>query len=325
MKRWLLQNWFLIGLGAAVGLAWLFPRPGATGGLLRSELLTRWGVMLIFFFQGLTLSLTVLRSGVMQWRLHLFVQFFVFGLIPLLALTLIALGRTLLPEALRLGFLLLAVLPTTIATNVAYTALTKGNVAGAVFNSTLSNLAGIFITPLWISLWLQAGGAALPLGKLFLDISLMLLVPLLAGQVCRPFVQRWVDRHKQHFSIASSLIILFIVHAAFCNSWKHNIWAAHGHRTILLAAAGAALLFTAATGLAYAGARLLRFDRGNALAALFCAPQKTLAAGAPLAKLIFAAHPELSLILLPILLYHPLQLLAGGLMIHRINHPSAKK
>jgi predicted Na+-dependent transporter len=44
--------------------------------------------------------------------------------------------------------------------------------------------------------------------------------------------------------------------------------------------------------------------------------QKTLAAGAPLAKLIFAAHPELSLILLPIMLYHPLQLLAGGLIIH---------
>ncbi len=325
MKRWLLQNWFLIGLAAAVILAWLFPEPGATGGVLHSQLLTRWGVMLIFFFQGLTLSLTVLRSGVMQWQLHLFVQFFVFGLIPLLALTLIALGRALLPEALRLGFLLLAVLPTTIATNVAYTALTRGNVAGAVFNSTLSNLAGIFITPLWIGLWLRAGGVTLPMGKLFLDISLMLLAPLLAGQICRPFVQRSVDRHKAKLSIASSLIILFIVHAAFCNSWKNNIWAVHGNRTILLAAGGAVLLFSCATALAYSGARLLRFEPGNARAALFCAPQKTLAAGAPLAKLIFASHPDLSLILLPIMLYHPLQLLAGGLMVHRINHPSPKK
>jgi sodium/bile acid cotransporter 7 len=58
---------------------------GASGGFLHSDRLTRWGVMLIFFFQGLTLSLSALRSGVMQWRLHLFVQLFIFGLIPLLA------------------------------------------------------------------------------------------------------------------------------------------------------------------------------------------------------------------------------------------------
>ncbi|MFZ1985918.1 MAG: bile acid:sodium symporter family protein [Desulfatitalea sp.] len=323
MKRWLAQNWFLIGLGSVVLLAWRFPGPGASGGVLHSELLTRWGVMLIFFFQGLTLSLTVVRSGVMQWRLHLFVQSFVFGMIPLLALLMIALGGDRLPEALRIGFLLLAVLPTTIATNVAYTALSGGNVAGAVFNSTLANFAGIFITPLWISLWLQVGGEALPLGKLFLDISLMLLAPLLVGQACRPFVNKWVDGRKKYFSVASSLIILFIVHAAFCNSWKNNIWSVQGTQAVVLAAAGAASLFVVTMGLVYLGTRIFRFDRANAVAALFCAPQKTLAAGVPLAKLIFAAHAELGLILLPIMLYHPLQLLVGGLLVHRLNKKRA--
>jgi sodium/bile acid cotransporter 7 len=323
MKRWLAQNWFLIGLGTVVLLAWRFPEPGASGGVLHSEILTRWGVMLIFFFQGLTLSLTVLRSGVMQWRLHLFVQSFVFGIIPLLALVMIALGGERLPEALRIGFLLLAVLPTTIATNVAYTALSRGNVAGAVFNSTLSNLTGIFITPLWISLWLQVGGDALPLGKLFLDISLMLLAPLLFGQMCRPLLRTKIDARKKYFSIASSLIILFIVHAAFCNSWKSNVWSSQGTQSVALAAAGAVALFGVTMGLVYLGIRIFRFERGNAVAALFCAPQKTLAAAVPLAKLIFATHPGLGLILLPVMLYHPLQLLVGGLLVNQLNKKRA--
>lgn len=319
LKRWLAQNWFLVGLLAAVVLAWRLPDPGAAGGLLRSELLTRAGVVLIFFFQGLTLSLAVLKMGLMQWRLHLFVQTFVFLVIPLAALAMITVGAPLLNEELRLGFMFLAVLPTTIATCVAYTAMTGGNVAGAVFNSTLANMTGIFITPLWIGIWLQAGGETLPLGKLFLDISLMLLAPLLVGQACRPLVQRWVDAYKKGFSIASSLIILFIVYAAFCNSWKQNIWSAHGADAALVAAGGVVVLFFIALALAAAGARLLRLDHGNTMAALFCAPQKTLAAGAPLANLIFAAHPGMGLILLPILLYHPLQLLAGGLLINWIK------
>ncbi|MCJ8499496.1 bile acid:sodium symporter family protein [Desulfatitalea alkaliphila] len=319
LKRWMAQNWFLIGLAAVVLLAWLLPEPGAAGGVLRSQVLTRLGVVLIFFFQGLTLSLKVLRMGLLQWRLHLFVQVFVFLVIPLLALVLVTVGGACMTEELRLGFILLAVLPTTIATSVAYTGMTGGNVAGAVFNSTFANMAGIFITPMWIGIWLQAGGQSLPLGKLFLDISLMLLAPLLAGQIVRPFVSKRVDRHKKKFSTAASLIILFIVYAAFCNSWKQNIWSAQGTEIALVAAAGAILLFAAAVTLSVAGTRLLRFNHENSMAAWFCAPQKTLAAGAPLANLIFAGHPGLSLILLPIMFYHPLQLLAGGVLINLVN------
>ena len=38
----------------------------------------------------------------------------------------------------------------------------------------------------------------------------------------------------------------------------------------------------------------------------------TLASGVPMARLIFGAHPGLGIILLPIMLYHPLQLVVGG-------------
>lgn len=323
MKQWLRNNWFLLGLAGVVILAWIFPEPGAREGFFRSEITSQLGIMLIFFFQGLTLSTAVLKSGLMQWRLHLFIQGFVFVVIPLATMLLLLAGGDFLPEGLRTGFLFLAVLPTTIATSVAYTAMTQGNVAGAVFNSSLANLAGIFITPLWISLWLQVEGMALPLGQLFLDISLILLAPLLAGQLARFAVGSGMDKYKKILSSVSSGIILFIVYTVFCNSWQEGIWYQGGSQAALGAALGAGLLFVCVLGLVALGVSALKFEYGNAMAALFCCPQKTMAAGVPMASLIFETHRELSLILLPLMFYHPLQLLVGGLLAGRIKAKNA--
>jgi len=316
---WLKKNWFMFGLVAAVFLAWMFPEPGARGGLLQSENTTRLGVVLIFFFQGLTLSMAAIRDGLMQWRLHIFVQAFIFVLIPLAALAMIITTHPLLSQDMRTGFFFLAVLPTTIATSVAYTFMTNGNVAGAVFNSSLANVAGILITPLWVSAWLQAGGVPIPLGQLLLDISLLLLVPFVAGQILRPFVYRVADALKKTFSTTSSLIIVFIVYAAFCNSWKDGIWEEEGTAAALTAGAGSIVFLALVLGLVVLGIRLFRFNHKNAMAALFCAPQKTMAAGVPMANLIFEGHSGLGVILLPLMFYHLLQLLVGGMLVTRIN------
>jgi sodium/bile acid cotransporter 7 len=50
---------------------------------------------------------------------------------------------------------------------------------------------------------------------------------------------------------------------------------------------------------------------------MFCGSKKTLASGVPLARLIFGAHPGLGMMLLPIMIYHPLQLLVCGVLAGR--------
>ena len=47
MKRKI--DWFLPGLLCAVALAWLFPNPGAPGGWMQPQILTKIGIALIFF------------------------------------------------------------------------------------------------------------------------------------------------------------------------------------------------------------------------------------------------------------------------------------
>src|ERR1700750_3184571 len=71
MKR---PDWFLVGMGIAVALAWLLPDPGAKGGSLHPEILNKLGVSLIFFLHGLTLSFASMNAGARNWRLHLLVQ-----------------------------------------------------------------------------------------------------------------------------------------------------------------------------------------------------------------------------------------------------------
>ena len=58
--------------------------------------------------------------------------------------------------------------------------------------------------------------------------------------------------------------------------------------------------------------RSIGLSDADRVAAIFCGSKKTLASGVPMARLIFGAHPGLGLILLPIMIYHPLQLVVGG-------------
>ena len=208
-------------------------------------------------------------------------------------------------------------LPTTVSTAIVFTAVAGGNTGGAVFNATLSNLLGIALTPLWTRWLMQAGGRSLPLGPVILDIALLLLVPLAAGQALRPWLGRWADARRARLAAVNSGIVLFIVYAAFAGSVRAGVWERYGASTILLAVAGVLLLFGVVMGAVALTVRAARLDRGDASAALFCASQKTLAAGVPMAQLMFGANPGLGLILLPVMLYHPLQLMVHGLMAMR--------
>jgi sodium/bile acid cotransporter 7 len=134
------RDWFLIGMFAAIGLAWLFPQPGAQGGWLHPELLTKGGVALIFFLHGMALSFAAMRQGALNWRLHLIVQGSVFIIFPLLGLCLLPATRVWLPEDLRLGIFYLCALPSTVSSSVALTAAAGGSVPAAVFNATLSSI-----------------------------------------------------------------------------------------------------------------------------------------------------------------------------------------
>lgn len=317
IKGFLNRNWFVASLPVAVLLAFLLPEAGATGGWFRSEITTRVGVALIFLFQGLVLPTAALRQGASRWPLHLLIQSFTFLIFPLMGIGLDAAVGQHLPPDLRLGFLFLCVLPSTVSTSVVLTGLAGGNTVGAIFNAALSNVIGVVITPLWVAWLMKTGGGQADLGGVIREIIMLLLLPLAAGQLLRWKVSLWADRNRKALGNASSALILFLVFAAFCNSAKARFWSGLGGGVLATAAVGVLLVFILAVALVAGLSRAMKLDRGDRIAAAFCAPQKTIASGIPLAKAIFGAHPGLGLILLPILLYHPLQLIVCGVLADR--------
>lgn len=308
---------FLLGMVAAAALAWLGPAPGATGGALRPDLLAKAGVALLFFLHGLALSCGALRAGVLHWRLHLLAQSCVFLLFPLLGLVLYHGLAGQLAEPLRIGLFFLCAAPSTVSSSVAMTAAARGNVAGSVFNATTSSLLGIILTPLWVATALGSAGETRPLGPVIWDLVRWLLLPLAAGQALRPWWGAWLAARKARIAYVDRGVILFLVYTSFCDSFQEGVWSQQGPWSLALVLALSLAVLAAMLGAASAVARFAGLAREDRIAMVFCGAKKSLAAGVPMAKLIFGAHPALGMILLPLMVYHTVQLVAGGMLAQR--------
>jgi sodium/bile acid cotransporter 7 len=318
--HWIRSNGFLLGLVAAVALAFIAPGPGARGGWLQPELVNTLGIALILFLQGLSLAFEKVRAGAGNWRLHLIIQTFTFAIFPILGLATDAVVAAVWPEApvaLRQGLLYLCVLPSTVSTSVVLTAVAGGNTPGALFNAALSNIAGVLLTPVLVEFLMRQTGSGASFAPLLGKIILLTLVPFAAGLLLRRFIHAWFDARKIWAARLSNAVILFIVYGAFCDSVAARVWERYGWTLTLQAIALVCVLFAAVSALNVAVNRLARLSRADAIASYFCSVKKTLAMGVPLAVLIFGDTPDLSLILLPTMLYHPLQLFLNGVLANR--------
>ncbi len=113
-------DWFLTGMALAIVVAAIFPAPGAEGGWLHPELLTKLGVAVVFFLNGAGLSFKALKDGIFRWRLHLIIQSATFILFPLIGgLFLLLAGRWISPD-LRMGLFYLCAMPSTVSSSVGH-------------------------------------------------------------------------------------------------------------------------------------------------------------------------------------------------------------
>jgi len=316
---WIKNNGFILGLLGAVLLAFAFPEPGARHGWLHAELVGNAGVALILFLQGLSMPLEKVRKGAGNWKLHTIIQGFTFGIFPLVGLGLGFILRAIWPAeppAIRDGFLYLCVLPSTVSTSVVLTSVAGGNTAAAILSAAFSNIVGVILTPLLVGLLMHATGRTGigSFGPLLLEITMLTLLPFAIGVALRPLVRHWVDANKKWVNRISNAIILFFVYSAFCDSVREEVWREYGILLTVQVLVCVAMLFGTISLLIYASSRLARLNRDDAIACYFCSVKKTLAMGVPLAILIFGSRSDLSLILLPIMFYHPFQLFVNGLL-----------
>ena len=312
---WLTRNWFLIGLLAAVAAGLALPRAGTAvslGGTSATVL-----VVLLFLASGLSLPTEAIRAGLRDVRLHLFLQLFIFAAVPLYFATTTALLWRGSDPRIVAGILALAVLPTTVSSCIVFTQAARGNVVATIFNASLANVLGVFLSPLLLSWLLQQTGRAMPADELLRVLSALLLkmlLPVAVGQLLRLRLRDWIERRRKQFGLFMNGAIVVIVWFSFSRPALDPTFVASLARfwPLLGYLALSHLLLLAVV---WIGTRLLGLDRANTYTALFVAPQKTLALGAPLLTTYFASEPDvLGLALLPLIMYHLWQLAVAGFL-----------
>jgi len=312
---------FMLALIAMIALASLLPVRGAA--VAGFEILTVAGIAALFFLHGARLSRTAIVAGLTHWRLHVLVLSCTFVMFPLLGLGMRPLAPLLLTPELYLGVLFLCALPSTVQSSIAFTAIAKGNVPAAVCSASLSNLLGVLMTPLLVSLLLATHGDATGSPQAVGRIALQLLAPFVAGHLSRPWIGAWVERRRRVLAVTDRGTVLLVVYVAFSASVVGGLW----QRVPLPALAGALgvaiVLLALALVLTRWSSRRLGFDRADESAIVFCGSNKSLASGVPIAKILFAGNPALGMILLPVMLFHPIQLMACALLAQRYARRAA--
>ena len=124
-------------------------------------------------------------------KAQLLAQAINFAVIPFVAF---ALGRLWFPEQpyFALGLLLASLLPTSGMT-IAWTGFAKGNLAAAIKMTVVGLILGSLLTPFYVQ-WLMGATVAVDLFAVFLQIVLVVFLPMLAGQLTQAYLLR---RHGQ--------------------------------------------------------------------------------------------------------------------------------
>ena len=302
---------FLTLLIAVVILAWLWPDIGAGESVFSLSSLANYGVSVIFFFYGLRLGREKLQSGLGNRQLHILIHLTTFVLFPLMILLIRPLFHGGNNTLLWLGIFYLAALPSTVSSSVVMVSIAGGNIPAAIFNASISSLIGVFITPLWMSLFLSGAmeidtaGLWSIIGKLILQI----LLPVALGMALNLRYGAFAEKHQRTLRMFDQSIILLIVYTSFCSSFAHHVFEGFSWIVIIGCATGMIALFFVVFGIVGFLCRRLKMNREDVITAQFCGSKKSLVHGAAMSKVIFAGFGSTGVILLPIMLYHALQLM----------------
>ena len=306
-----LNAFFFLMIGA-IFLAWLYPPVGIAESPFHLPAIAGFGVSVIFFFYVAKLSPESLINGLTKWRLHLVVQLSTFVLFPLTIVAARAMFPVYFSTNIGLGIFYLAALPSTVSSSVVMVSIARGNIAAAIFNASISSILGIFITPLLMSGILEKSQPDFDISHTILLLCLQVLLPVLLGLLLHKRLGHWVTVYKNTLRNFDQLIILLIVYTSFCESFSDNQFKNFSFSEIFKLGILMIAFFLIVFALMNQISLWLGFKRDERITVIFCGSKKSLVQGAVMGKVLFPDQAVLGVVLLPLMLYHALQLMAGS-------------
>jgi sodium/bile acid cotransporter 7 len=309
-------NEFLILIVVAILLARAYPPLGAD--YLQPDITATWlAVCFIFLMAGLGLKTEEFSKAFQRIWFNLFVQCFNF---LVLSSTIYGGSRLLeyagiLSQDLADGMVVAASLPMTINMVLVLTKSAGGDEAAAIFNAAASNLLGVFLSPVLILGYLGVTGD-IDLIAVFYKLALRVVVPVIVGQLLQKnskAVVSFVKEHKSAFKLAQQYCLVFIVYTVFCRTFEEGSDSTIGDIfiMILFQCVSICVLMVVAW---YSLKLVFPTEPKLRVMGLYGCTHKTVAMGVPLINAIYEGNPAVGLYTLPLLIWHPLQLVIGSFL-----------
>eukprot|EP01084_Bolivina_argentea_P200081 342203_1 len=333
------KYFFVIGviMSAAIGAS--YPHVGCHECLFRAEITSSWiTVIFIFLTRGISTRNTSVKKATLFWELNLYTHIFIFIYMPcsVWLYCQILISYTNLNNALIEGLLILSALPTTLVTSIVLTAAAEGNEAAALVNATITKLTAILITPSVVIL-LIGNSTSIDTVDVFIQLTIKILLPFIIGQITRKIsgsnARKWITKHKIYFDRATHIGLFYIVFCAISNSFKNGFDAEISDILytflVVVIIHFLSLIVNWFSTFLYAFilnnyfqckyCKCKAFDIRDRIAILFLGVQKTAALGVPMIEIMFGDSDNIGLYVIPLIMYHPFQLLVDSLLVQPLS------
>jgi len=279
-------------------------------------------VLISAVLAGLALRTEEFAHAFTQVHFNAFVQIFSFGVVSSIVFgfsrLMIKIGA--ISKILGDGMAVCGSLSITVNMCVVMTVAAGGDEATAIFNAAFGNMIGIFISPLLILGYIGVSGDV-PIGTTFYKLGVRVLFPLFIGQVVRKTsddLVAFVKKYKRYFAKAQEYTLIFIIYTVFCETFSKERDSNIGD--IFLLILFQFILLSAVMALAWILMKFLFPTKPELrVMGLFGCSQKTLAVGLPLISAIYEGNPNAGLYTLPLLIWHPMQIILGSALTPRLK------
>jgi sodium/bile acid cotransporter 7 len=125
-----------------------------------------------------------------------------------------------------------------------------------------------------------------------------------------------VLEHKSILSLFDRSSILLVVYGAFSGAVTAGLWTKVGAKDLVTLFFLSAAILAVVLALSALIARRLGFSKKDEIAIVFAGSKKSLASGVPIAGILFSSATA-GVMVLPLLIFHQLQLMACALIAQR--------
>lgn len=283
------QQKFYFIIITTVLLGIIIPAPGAF--IKQNGWIIDILIALMYLGIGISMDSKSILGGFSKWRQILYSQIVLFAISPLIAIAIYKLFLPFSSKEAMIGLVFISTLATTISSGIMLTESRNGNSVLSMYNVVFSQLLGVFVAPLIISIVLKTQFAmVVSLSSVMLDLIKKMILPFIAGQC----LFRFRDRLRKSAKFVSNNNIFVILYAyvgyASANGYLSIIF-----QELLIPTLAILIFIFAAAAFILITTKLLKWEVKDRISIFFTCMMKTLGMGIPMAVLFFPESNEIAL------------------------------